>query len=111
MEKSITIMSWNVNGIRAVHKKGFMEWFAKESPDILCLQEIKAKEDQLPQDLCGIEKMGYHATWNPAERPGYSGTATLSKEKPISVLKGIGIKEFDCEGRTIVTEFERFYHL
>ena len=109
MSTPFTIISWNINGIRAVHKKGFMEWFSKEAPDVLCLQEIKAKEDQVPEEIRSAK--GYFLTLNPAVRPGYSGVATFSKEEPLSVRKGFGIEEFDCEGRIIVTEFPRFYVL
>ena len=109
MPRPFTIISWNINGIRAVHKKGFMEWFSKQAPDVLCLQEIKAKEDQVPHDL--NPPPGYTAVWNPAQRPGYSGVATFSKEKPIRVQKGFGIPEFDIEGRVIFLEHPKFYLL
>lgn len=101
-----TILSWNVNGIRSVHKKGFLDWLTKEKPDVICLQEIKAGIDQVPADLKNIP--GYHCFFNPAKRPGYSGVATLTLEKPISVREGFGIPEFDCEGRTLITEFSKF---
>lgn len=109
MPDTFAIISWNVNGIRAVHRKGFMDWLAKESPDILCLQEIKAKVEQVPADL--NPPAGYQSIWNPAQRPGYSGVATFSKQKPLSIQKGFGIKEFDDEGRVILCEFRAFYHL
>ncbi len=102
--KSLRILCWNVNGIRAVLKKGFLEWMKKESPDILCLQETKASEDQLPKELF----KGYHSSWCSGEKKGYSGVLTLSKEKPLSVKTGFGVKKFDCEGRILITEFPSF---
>ncbi len=100
------IISWNVNGIRAVLKKGFLEWFEKESPDVLCLQEIKASPDQVGNEI--VHPNGYHSTWNPAKRKGYSGVATFSKKKPKEVHLGIGIKRFDGEGRVIRLVFKDF---
>lgn len=104
--RTVRLLSWNVNGIRAVYKKNFMPWLAKAAPDVLCLQEIKAKTDQLPQEL--LTPAGYHAFWNPAARPGYSGVATFSKEEPVAVKKGFGIAKFDEEGRVLETEFKDF---
>ncbi|MCK4365839.1 MAG: exodeoxyribonuclease III [Thermoplasmatales archaeon] len=100
------ILSWNVNGIRAADKKGLFEWFKTESPDILCLQEIKALPEQVPPYLRNTP--GYNIFYNSAERKGYSGVATFSKEKPIDVKKGFGIEKFDVEGRVIITEFPSF---
>ena len=100
------ILSWNVNGIRAADKKGLFEWFKKEKPDILCLQEIKAMADQIPPHLKNTP--GYHIFFNPAERKGYSGVATFTHEKPLSVKTGFGIEKFDKEGRTLITEFPSF---
>lgn len=100
------LISWNVNGIRAVLKKGFAEWFASVQPDILCLQETKAREEQVDLPL---EFAGYHQYWNAAEKPGYSGTLILSKQKPLSVNNGIGIDEHDNEGRVITAEYEDFF--
>lgn len=100
------LISWNVNGIRAVLKKGFAEWFAEVNPDILCLQETKAKEEQVELTL---EFAGYHPFWCSAEKPGYSGTLILSREKPLSVSYGLGIEEHDNEGRVITAEYESFY--
>jgi exodeoxyribonuclease-3 len=91
------LLCWNVNGLRAIEKKGFSPWFEKESPDILCLQEIKAQPEQLSPYLRNIP--GYHSFWNPAEKKGYSGVATFSKKKPIVVKNGFGREEFDNEGR------------
>ena len=100
------IISWNVNGIRAADKKGLFDWFKKESPDILCLQEIKALAEQIPPHLRNTP--GYHIFFNSAERKGYSGVATFTKEKPLSVKTGFGIEKFDNEGRIIITEFPEF---
>lgn len=100
------LISWNVNGIRAVLKKGFAEWFAEVQPDILCLQETKAREEQVELTF---EFSGYHQYWCSAEKPGYSGTLILTKEKPLSVRNGIGIAEHDTEGRVITAEYKDFY--
>jgi len=100
------ILSWNVNGIRAADKKGFFNWFKKEKPQILCLQEIKALPEQLPPYLRNTP--GYHIFLNPAERKGYSGVATYSNIKPVDVKTGFGIKKFDSEGRILITEYPSF---
>ena len=100
------LLSWNVNGIRAVHRKGFLEWLREESPDILGTQELKAQAAQLPKEL--LEPEGYHASWNWGERKGYSGVGILSREAPLRVRNGIGIERFDTEGRVILAEFPRF---
>ncbi len=100
------IISWNVNGVRAVLKKGFWDWFEAESPDVLCLQETKAQPENLHDGI--LQPAGYHAVWNSAERKGYSGVVTFSKRKPKSVFLGIGIERFDVEGRVIRTEFKDF---
>src|SRR3989338_1331106 len=106
MAKTCRILSWNVNGLRAVLKKNFLQWLKKESPDILCLQETKAMPTQLPPDM--LHFPGYDKYWSSAERPGYSGVATLSKEKPLRVNTGCGLKHFDCEGRVIEAEYPEF---
>lgn len=103
------IISWNINGIRAAQKKGFLEWLYKESPDIVCVQEIKAQEDQLDMAIRNPE--GYFVYFNPAERKGYSGVATFTKQEPLSVEKGFGVDRFDSEGRVLTTEFEDFFLL
>ncbi len=100
------IISWNVNGIRAVLKKNLAEWFAETQPDMLCLQETKAKPEQVELPF---EFAGYYQYWNSAVKPGYSGTLILSKTKPINVINGIGIDEHDTEGRVITAEYEDFY--
>lgn len=98
------LISWNVNGIRASLKKGFLEYFNEQNADIFCLQETKLSEGQLDLDL-----FGYHQYWNYAIKKGYSGTAIFTKIKPISVTYGLGIEEHDQEGRVITLEFEKFY--
>ncbi|OGW87150.1 MAG: exodeoxyribonuclease III [Omnitrophica bacterium RIFCSPHIGHO2_02_FULL_46_11] len=100
------IVSWNVNGIRAAQKKGFLDWLAKESPDVVCVQETKALPSQLDSEL--LNPQGYHAFFNSAERKGYSGVATFTKKKPISVKTGFGVNRFDIEGRVLVTEYPEF---
>lgn len=98
------MISWNVNGLRAVMGKNFMEVFESLDADIFCLQETKLQEGQLELDL-----PGYHMYWNYAEKKGYSGTALFSKQEPLSVTYGIGIPEHDKEGRVITAEFADFY--
>ena len=100
------ILSWNVNGLRAVHKKGFIEWLQSESPDILCIQETKAAREQLPRALKSIE--GYHAYFCEAEKKGYSGVAIYTKTKPQSVEYGFGISKFDSEGRILIADYGDF---
>ena len=99
-------ISWNVNGLRAVVKKNFMEVFAAEDADLFCLQETKLQEGQIELDL-----PGYLQFWNYAEKKGYSGTAIFSKMEPLSVQYGIGAEEHDHEGRVITLEFPEFYFL
>lgn len=103
------IASWNLNGIRAVASKGLIEIIDTQlgKPDIICFQETKAQDDQVSEALLGLH--GYHISSNSAETKGYSGVAILSKQKPLSVEKGMGIKEFDHEGRVLTLEFDDFY--
>lgn len=98
------LISWNVNGFRAVLKKGFLDFFENENPDIIALQEIKLSEGQVD-----FNKDGYFTYWNYAEKKGYSGTAIFTKKEAISVKYGIGIEEHDKEGRVITLEYENFY--
>lgn len=98
------IISWNVNGLRAVLKKGFLDFFNEEDADIFCVQETKMQQEQADFDF-----PGYYEYWNQAEKKGYSGTLILTKEKPLSVKYGIGKEEHDREGRVITLEFEKFY--
>lgn len=104
--KKIRILSWNVNGIRAVQKKGFVDWLLEAKPDILCLQETKAREDQLPEELKKVE--GYESYFASSDRGGYSGVALYTKLKPARVKGGFGIGRFDVEGRTLVADYESF---
>lgn len=106
MPKKIRLLSWNVNGIRAIYKKGFLDWFKKANPDILCLQETKAHPDQLVDELKDVN--GYESFFSSAEKKGYSGVVTYTKMKPMEVKHGIGISKFDSEGRFIITEFKEF---
>ncbi len=100
------LISWNVNGIRAIAKKGFFEWMAKESPDILCLQETKAHPEQLTEEF--IRPGGYCSFWSAAAKKGYSGVAIYSKKQPKSVVQGLGVKDFDSEGRTLIADYGEF---
>ncbi|MCC7557488.1 MAG: exodeoxyribonuclease III, partial [Methanobacteriaceae archaeon] len=104
--KNVRIVSWNVNGLRAVHRKGFLEWFLEDKPDILCLQEIKATEDQLPRKLRSVN--GYHSYFNSAERKGYSGVALYSTINPEIIETGMGTEKFDNEGRVQIADYDDF---
>ena len=99
------IVTWNINGIRAVMGKGLTEFWEKETPDILCLQETKAHPDQVSNEAFPKGWTGY---WSAAQRAGYSGVATFCREQPLSVEYGIGIPKFDAEGRIVVTKFKSF---
>jgi exodeoxyribonuclease-3 len=96
------ILSWNINGLRAIMKKGFMDFLEKESPDIMLLQETK-------KDASPLLLPGWHQLWNSAEKKGYSGTALLSRSEPSHVRYGMGISEHDNEGRIITAEYDNFY--
>ena len=98
------LISWNVNGLRAVMKKNFFEFVEAEKPDILCLQETKMQEGQADVDL-----PEYHQYWCSAEKKGYSGTVTFTKEKPLSVSYNMGVDKHDHEGRIVTLEFPEFY--
>ena len=100
------ILSWNVNGIRAAYKKGLLDWFKKEDPDILCIQETKAHPEQLTDDLRNVD--GYESYFSSGERKGYSGVAIYTKQKPKKVEHGFGVKKFDSEGRILVAEYPKF---
>ena len=100
----VKMISWNVNGIRACVKKGFMDYFKDVDADVFCIQESKLQEGQIEMDL-----PGYHQYWNYAQKKGYSGTALFSKKEPISVSYGLGIEEHDNEGRVITAEYEDYY--
>ncbi|MFX0085593.1 MAG: exodeoxyribonuclease III [Candidatus Hodarchaeota archaeon] len=98
------LLSWNVNGIRACIDKGFLNWIEKRDPDIICIQETKAQPNQVLMNT-----PSYHRYWNSAERKGYSGVLTLSKEEPISVSKNLNNKKFDSEGRFLQLEYAKYY--
>ena len=100
------LISWNVNGLRAVMNKNFMEFFNEADADVFCLQETKLQEGQIEMDL-----PGYHQYWNYADKKGYSGTAIFTKKEPLSVTYGMGIDEHDHEGREITLEFDDFYFI
>ncbi len=99
-------ISWNVNGIRACVKKGFLDFFNEADADIFCIQESKMQEGQLD-----LELPGYHQYWNYAVKKGYSGTGIFTKEEPMNVFYGLGIEEHDQEGRVITLEFEDYYFI
>lgn len=100
------IISYNVNGIRAAFTKDFLGWLKNAAPDIICIQESKAGNDQI--DIESLEKSGYHSYWHSALRKGYSGVGIVSKEKPLNVIYGCGIEAYDNEGRVIRADFENF---
>jgi len=100
------IISWNVNGIRAIAKKGFADWVKKENPDILCLQETKATEEQIPKDIKSLPYKQFYLS--ASSRKGYSGVGLLTKIEPNSVSYGLGVEEFDREGRVISADYGDF---
>jgi len=100
------IISYNVNGIRAAMKKGFIDWLILEQPDVVCVQEIKALRDQI--DIEALEKVGYkYNYWFSAEKKGYSGVGIISKQEPNNVIYGTGISEMDFEGRNLRVDFDQ----
>ena len=104
---SIKLVSWNVNGIRAVSKKeDFWSWFEDDDSDIINFQEVRATQEQIPKKLAEID--GFHKFYNEAEKKGYSGVGTYSKIKPLSVTKGLGVEELDNEGRVLKIEYPDF---
>ena len=100
------LISWNVNGIRAAVKKGFLDYLNNEKPDILCIQESKAHKDQLSSEI--LQDHGYYNYWHSGIKKGYSGVATFTKKEPLYVQEGIGIEKYDREGRVLITEHEKF---
>ena len=100
------IISWNVNGLRAAYKKGFLDKFKELNADIVCLQEVRAEKEQLPEEVINIE--GYSSCFNSSIKKGYSGTAVYFKDKPLKIEKKIGFKRFDEEGRMIKLEYKNF---
>ncbi|MGQ9848286.1 MAG: exodeoxyribonuclease III [Bacteroidales bacterium] len=105
----MNIYSYNLNGIRAALNKGLTAWLKDKNPDLICFQELKAGPEQF--DVSEFEQMGYHCLWNPADKKGYSGVATLSKEKPLFYSFGMNNELFDIEGRIIRTDFNDFTHI
>lgn len=102
---SLKLISWNVNGIRAVHRKNGFSFLTREKPQILCLQEIRAGQEEVGLTFPGLP----HQAWHPAVRPGYSGTATFSRVEPLSVRRGMGSRELDSEGRVLTVELEKMF--
>jgi len=107
MKNKKTIVSWNVNGVRAAVRKGFLDWLDDVGPEIVCIQETKAHVDQLTDEV--LQPKGYVGVWNQAERKGYSGVATFTKEAPLSVVTKFGESLLDEEGRIVLTEHKDFY--
>ncbi len=104
--KEISILSWNVNGIRAAQRNGLLNWLSSESPDIFCVQETKASPDQLDEALKAPQD--YYTYWNQPEKRGYGGVAVFTREKPLSVEYDFGPREFDTEGRAIIMHYPAF---
>lgn len=102
---ALKLISWNVNGLRAVLRKNFLDYLAEEDPDVLCLQETRAR----PEDIEPLWPTAYASYWNVAEQRGYSGTALLTKIPPLEVTRGIGVAEHDREGRVLTAEFPDFF--
>jgi exodeoxyribonuclease-3 len=100
------VLSWNVNGIRAAERKGFLAWLEQEKPDIVCVQETKANTEQLSDQL--LRPSGYVTRWASAERKGYSGVSVFSRKPPLSFQEGLGINRFDSEGRTLILDYGDF---
>ncbi len=100
------LVSWNVNGIRSALGKGFLDFLTRAEADIICLQETKARPEQVADVPWPV---GYHQLWNAADKPGYSGTAIFTKIPPVRVTNGIGLADHDREGRVITAEFEAFH--
>jgi exodeoxyribonuclease-3 len=101
----VKLISWNVNGIRAVLKRGFIDFIAAEQPDVMCVQETKAAPTDVEPDCI----QGYHAFWNAAQKKGYSGVLTLTREEPLSVSRGMAIVDHDNEGRVVTVELPEVY--
>jgi len=106
MSQTVELLSWNVNGIRAAHRKGFLDWLAQAGPDILCVQETKARPEQLAEKL--LHPDGYSTHWHWAEKKGYSGVAVFTRIEPRRVETSMGAERFDSEGRFIRLDFDEF---
>ncbi len=102
----LKLFAWNVNGIRAVEKKGFLDWLLRTQGDIVAVQETKASPAQLSEAL--LRPIGYYADWSSAEKKGYSGVGTYSKTKPLAVKIGLDDERFDSDGRILISDFDRF---
>lgn len=102
----VRIISWNVNGIRAAARKGFGDWLANCNADMVCVQETKARPEQLSAEL--LTPPGYSSAWCSAEKAGYSGVATFSRREPSVIRRGIGDPRFDSEGRVLISEYSDF---
>ena len=102
------IITWNVNGLRAAINKGILEWLASQQADVICLQEVKARSDQVTDEQLSILD-GYQAVWNSAQRPGYSGVLTFTRVYPVEVRTVLGQEEFDSEGRLIAVRYPSFW--
>jgi len=107
LTKSLRLYSWNVNGIRACLRHGFLDWLRQNKPDIVCLQEIKADASVFPKEL--YDEAGYHLYLAHADRKGYAGVGILTRVEPLKVIDKIGVEKFDAEGRVLMLEFEKFY--
>src|SRR6266536_992450 len=103
--RDMKLISWNVNGLRAVLRKNFLEYHDEEKPDMLCLQETKCSPDDTEQ----LWPSTYRTYWNTAKKKGYAGTATFTKARPLNVTNGIGIAKHDQEGRVLTAEFTDFF--
>ena len=103
---STRLVSWNVNGLRAIGRNGFLDWFAATCPDIVCIQETRARPEQVDEDL--RHPGGFFSYWHLAEKPGYSGVTLFSRHAPLAVRNGIGIPEIDREGRVQIAEYPEF---
>lgn len=106
--KVMKLVTWNVNGLRSVQKKNFAGWFAEENADIVCLQEIKVTAENVERDESLLHPGNYNSYFSFAEKPGYSGVAIYSKREPTDVREGLGIAEFDREGRWLEADFKDF---
>ncbi len=106
MGKTVKLVSWNVNGFRAILKKGFFDWLEQAQPDVLGLQETKIQSQQLTLDMVCVP--GYQCYWSHAQKAGYSGVAIYTKEEPLSVTEGLNNEAFDQEGRVLVAEYPEF---
>jgi exodeoxyribonuclease III len=103
---TIRILSWNVNGLRAIHKKGLLEWLQRDEPDILCIQETKSREDQIPSQV--KKASGYHTYFSSGQKKGYGGVGLFTRKKPLYVKISLEIEGFDDESRAIVADYGSF---